>query len=114
MFVNAKTTKAFDEIFKDALVVLEWIVDLSSLVDTPIPSLFVDHASDATQGEFIETSIPWILVRVKFTLTPELIHEILHIPRCECANPKPYKERHSLPKDDFVDLCEWSSIILGS
>ena len=58
MFVNAKTTKAFDEIFKDALVVLEWIVDLSSsLVDTPISSLFVNHASDASLGEFIETSI---------------------------------------------------------
>lgn len=51
MFVNAKTTKAFDEIFKDALVVLQWILDLSSLV-------VVDHASDATLGEFIETSIP--------------------------------------------------------
>lgn len=60
MFVNAKTTKAFDEIFKDALVVLEWIVDLSSLVDTPIPSLFVNHASGATLGEFTETSIPLV------------------------------------------------------
>ena len=60
MFVNAKTTKAFDEIFKDALVVLEWIVELSSLVDTPIPSLFVNHASDATLGKFIETSIPLV------------------------------------------------------
>ena len=57
MFVDAKTTKAFDEIFKDALVVLEWIVELSSLVDTPIASLFVNHASDASLGEFIETSI---------------------------------------------------------
>ena len=60
MFVNAKTTKAFDEIFKDALVALEWIVDLSSLVDTPIPSLFVNHVSDAALGEFIETSIPLV------------------------------------------------------
>ena len=60
LFVNAKTTKAFDEIFKDALVVLEWIVELSSLVDTPIPSLFVNHASDASLGEFIETSIPLV------------------------------------------------------
>ena len=60
MFVNAKTTKAFDEIFKGSLVVLEWIVDLSSLVDTPIPRLFVNHASDATLGEFIETSIPLV------------------------------------------------------
>ena len=60
MFVNAKTTKAFDEIFKDALVVLEWNLELSSLVDTPIPSLFVNHASDATLGEFIETSIPLV------------------------------------------------------
>ena len=60
MFVNAETTKAFDEIFKDALVVLEWIVDLSSLVDTPIPSLFVNQASDATLGEFIDSSIPLV------------------------------------------------------
>lgn len=60
MSVNAKTTKAFDEIFKDALVVLEWIVDLSILWLLLSLVFFVNHASDATLGEFIENSIPLV------------------------------------------------------